>query len=556
MGGDRLFARPSIASFLGSRHAVKLRLLLGCLAMVGLSSCWNSVVGDQCADGLSPCGGRCLPHGQCKGVDGGLDGQGLDGEGLDGASDEVSLDTEAIDEGVAMDGASLDSEGNDGSTSSPVDADRGEAIAYDAPNRADTSDGRTDIRLDDATVDTKKVDAPPDSPGDSNDSAADIRLIFREVGVRDTIDASDVPWSNETGPLLDLATESSLDTQDSHSYCDTCEDARDASTVDRADSALDADAAMPDVPPPVDMGIDTTGPVIDTAPRCPSGQTLCSDTCVDVTSDYHNCGLCGVACQDDLHCADSLCTACPSSTLACGGQCIDPQSNPANCGACSVVCPGGACRFGTCKATTAGHAIVLGHDFLSNGVDQNKLLANAVFLSPSNPLQLAHYYNSANASAIGHSITAINAEATARGRQVVRTAVSTSTILTQLTTADVFLISGQQLANDTALQQLGTNWTSLLSTFVHTGGIIVLLDANYPGNSGGVQILSQAGILALTRSSSASNNSCTVSNGSDALASGVAATYVCAANSTTFTGSDGSVVVTSAGQPVVVHKKF
>jgi hypothetical protein len=240
----------------------------------------------------------------------------------------------------------------------------------------------------------------------------------------------------------------------------------------------------------------------------------------------------------------------------CPGRCADPLSDPANCGACGVVCPGGACRWGNCKPTTAGHAIVIGHDYLNSGSDTNKILTNSIFMSPSNPLKIAHYYNSANGAALVHTLTAIDAQATALGRQVASDPVSTSNIQTLLTSADVFLISGQQYAADATLQQLGTAWSTLLTAFVHTGGIIVLLDGDYAGNSGGVQILAQAGIVAMARGASATSNQCTVSSNTDAVAGGVGATYVCPANSTTFSTSDGTTVVASAGQPVVVHKKF
>jgi hypothetical protein len=524
------------------------------LALVGLSACGDSVVGGHCKEGLSPCAGKCVA-GPCRGLDGGLDGVTLDATELDGTTGE--LDAEAIDASLIDEGAP-DDDGDDGSTGPTIDADGNEVGSYDS-TVADTYRAPPDNRINDALVDTKKLDAAPDSSRDTQDAGSDARVILRDVGGSDgpdaRSDASDTPLGSGDGVALDVSRDTSPDTRDVGS------DARDSSPdLPGPDYPPDSPPDLPDVPILSDAGLDgggklDVGDIIDTAPRCPSGQSLCVDTCVDLTSDYQNCGLCGVTCGDSMVCVNSLCDTCPTGT-ACAGKCLDTQSDPNNCGACGVVCPGGACRWGNCKATTAGQIIVIGHDYLTNGTDLSKLLGNAVFLATSNQVQLAHYYNSANAIAVGHAVTTINAEGTARGRQVTRAAVSTSNILAQLTTADVFLISGQQLATDSTLQQLGTNWASMLSVFVHTGGIIVLLDANYTGNAGGIQILSQAGLVNISRSTSASGGQCVVSSNSDPLAANVSASYVCLANSTTFAGSDGTTVISSSASPVVIRKSF
>ncbi len=66
---------------------------------------------------------------------------------------------------------------------------------------------------------------------------------------------------------------------------------------------------------------------------------------------------------------------------------------------------------------------------------------------------------------------------------------------TQLAAADVFLIYGQEQAIDATLTQLGQNWAIAMTTFVNRGGTVIVLDGLYPGNTGTVQIVSQAGLF-------------------------------------------------------------
>src|SRR4051794_23284151 len=47
------------------------------------------------------------------------------------------------------------------------------------------------------------------------------------------------------------------------------------------------------------------GQVIPT--ECPSGQTLCGDTCADLKSSEEHCGSCGTSCGVGTACANSAC---------------------------------------------------------------------------------------------------------------------------------------------------------------------------------------------------------------------------------------------------------
>ncbi len=87
---------------------------------------------------------------------------------------------------------------------------------------------------------------------------------------------------------------------------------------------------------------------------CPSGQTRCNGTCVDILTDGANCGGCGRVCEHVNACQQGRCPlACPAGQARCTeGQCVDITGDAANCGACGVTCPAGfGCQGGTCSRT-------------------------------------------------------------------------------------------------------------------------------------------------------------------------------------------------------------
>jgi hypothetical protein len=52
---------------------------------------------------------------------------------------------------------------------------------------------------------------------------------------------------------------------------------------------------------------------------CHAGQTCCSGTCIDLTSDDTNCGSCGHICLSGEHCQNGSCNGCPSGQMQCPG---------------------------------------------------------------------------------------------------------------------------------------------------------------------------------------------------------------------------------------------
>jgi hypothetical protein len=505
----------------------------------------DPMVGRQCGEGLVPYGSGCVPVNACVALDGGTAITTLDGAVVDpvpGIDAELGV---GLDAGETVDGETYDGE------ELAVDAagdEAGLASGSDAAPKSDAS-AKTDLVL----PDTKKTDTSSSLARDTQDAAIDAPMLSPDANLPDTRGSSKDAYIDTRDaaakPDAVAASDVHRDTKDAYLGCLGCQDAADAPGSDAHDDATDA----PGSDASAVIVVDDAG---EAGLSCASPTVPCTDQCADLMTDEKNCGRCGKSCGF-LICISGECQNCPTGKTACNGDCVDLQSDPNNCGACSTACEGAACRFGVCKETTAGHVFVIGHDFRNTNEDIDKILVNAVFASTSaDPLQLAHYSTSANSSSLRGANTAIATGATTLGRTYVRNAVNTTNIVAQLTEADVFLVYGLENATDPTLEQLATDWAGPLALFVHTGGILIVLDGDYPGNSGTVTLLSQAGILDIQRAGSATNGQCEVAAPSDVLAVDVATPYVCPLNSTTFSTTDGNAVVESNGLPVVVHKAF
>src|SRR5690242_10641521 len=65
--------------------------------------------------------------------------------------------------------------------------------------------------------------------------------------------------------------------------------------------------------------------------------TDCNGSCVDVSGDAQNCGMCGNPCGPDQACEAGVCT-CPTGQVECNDACIDPNTDNSNCGSCGNLC--------------------------------------------------------------------------------------------------------------------------------------------------------------------------------------------------------------------------
>src|SRR5262249_18418180 len=80
----------------------------------------------------------------------------------------------------------------------------------------------------------------------------------------------------------------------------------------------------------------------------------------DLKSDSANCGACGHACADGQACQNGACTSTcvgPNLTLCAPGSCVNTQTSTTNCGACGAICaPGQLCVKGACADDCGGNA--------------------------------------------------------------------------------------------------------------------------------------------------------------------------------------------------------
>jgi hypothetical protein len=78
---------------------------------------------------------------------------------------------------------------------------------------------------------------------------------------------------------------------------------------------------------------------------CTGEQKRCGEACILQSQ------CCSAAdCPSDATCEDGACL-CPSGQTECTGSCVDLASDSTNCGACGNVCSSGTCSSGNCSCT-------------------------------------------------------------------------------------------------------------------------------------------------------------------------------------------------------------
>jgi hypothetical protein len=477
------------------------------LLPLALGACASAIVGGECEEGYSVC------HGACVDLRNDSTNCGFCGNNCSGASSCVAGAC-VIGEG-GLDLGSRDLGGDDAGDADLPDG----ALRDGAPG--DGSNGERDGSLPDGAVDDGSVD---DSGTDDGGGAGDGSVADGSVSDGGTSDGGVRDGSVADGGVSDGSV---------------------------ADGGV-SDGSVADGGG-VDGGPDDGGaPLI-----CDIGQIPCGDVCVRTESDPANCGSCGHNCLATEVCSAGVCAPlCEVPLVACSRHCVDLQSDPDHCGTCPNVCATGICIDATCSSGTAGHVVLIGHDYSTPRIGMNRVAGNSVFLGSGSPVRVLVYQGRARAASITGTDVAINQVATARGRSWARTPVTRAEVTLQLASAEVLVVYAQGNETDAELQAIGVEWSVALLSFVRRGGVIVVFDTNSGSNVGTFQLLASAGLLNVTSRTVITGATVTVDSAAlgDAVAIGVPSMYRAETTSVRFDATDPLTVVRDSIGPVVIHR--
>lgn len=303
--------------------------------------------------------------------------------------------------------------------------------------------------------------------------------------------------------------------------------------------------------------------------ECRADLALCAGMCVDLASDPRHCGACNNACDQGQQCVLGACEGteigplpiarglvpeCAAPRLECDGLCVDPERDPDHCGGCASACDSGVCEQGRCALPLAGHAVLIGHDYREGRPGMNQIVGNAVFLARRSPVRVLTYEGAATAASILGTDAAIQQVARGTGRTWTRTVVSEEDVPTRLSGADVLLVYAQPDVSEDALARLSGAWGAALWTFLHAGGVVVVLDGRGAG-PGTHRLLVHAGLVEADGRTDVSHRIVSVVDASDAVALGVPLSYRAEHSTVRFEGAEDAVVTDGQG-PVVIHRTF
>ncbi len=478
-------------------------LLLALLPLV-FTACASTVIGGECIDGFSVCRGACVDLlndrtncGVCGNTCGGgslcVAGACTSGEGGVDLGPR-DLGPRDLGHGDAGDGGTLDGDLLDG----------------------DLLDGEVP---DGALLDGEVPDGSNGDAGDFDGGGVDGSVLDGSVVDGGGVDGSVVDGGGVDGSVVDGG-------------------GVDGSVVDGGG---------------VDGSVGDGGALLP----CDIGQIRGGDLCVRPDSDPANCGFCDNICLPAEVCSVGVCApVCDAPLVPCGHSCVDLQTDPDHCGSCPNVCATGICIDSACSSGTAGHVVLIGHDYTTTRIGMNRVAGNAVFLGSGSPVRVLVYEGRARAASIAGTDVAINQVATARGRTWARTPVTRADVPLMLASAEVLVVYAQRDATDADLQAIGTEWSVALLSFVHRGGVIVVFDTAGGANVGTFQLLSSAGLLTVASHTVITGTTVSVDAAAfgDAVAIGVPAMYRAETTSVRFDTTEPLTVVRDATGPVVVHR--
>ena len=212
------------------------------------------------------------------------------------------------------------------------------------------------------------------------------------------------------------------------------------------------------------------------------------------------------------------------------------------------------------EITLDGHVVLVGHDYYNTTSGATRALGNAVFslTQETGTVSVLAYTGYADTSSTGekvHTDAAIDSVAATLGRTWSRTEFSSYSLLGSsydLNNYDVLLVYEQEDASSTISRNIGIAWQSELEDFVANGGVVVVCG----GSGESWEILNQSGLMTVTSSAFISAQTIVVNDATDPVAQGVTS-YTTPSATNTYSTTDGNTVLaSSAGGKVVIHKTF
>jgi hypothetical protein len=230
---------------------------------------------------------------------------------------------------------------------------------------------------------------------------------------------------------------------------------------------------------------------------------------------------------------------------ACGGVCVDVQTDPAHCGSCDHPCQTGLCSDGQCQGAFAGHVVMMGVDlsFTSPAASPAKLLGNAAFLHPDDPLEVVVFDAFGDDPAVATALAILTLEAAVRGRTLATSSVSDADELATIATT---------------LQASVVVLPTPLADFASQGGVVIGLTREPHAAT----FMREVGLFGELTAHPAAPGPLVIAAWLDAISTGVLSPFAqgpqsLAFESPVFAGPDTSIVVrSSSDEPVVVHRVF
>jgi hypothetical protein len=316
------------------------------------------------------------------------------------------------------------------------------------------------------------------------------------------------------------------------------------------------DAGMPWAPDAEPDGGAVSADADPSGSSCDLGEIRCGDRCARPDRDRDHCGGCGASCAAGAVCAAGECTdACDEPLVWCEGACVDVTgTDPDHCGACGRGCPSGLCVAGECRDATAGHVVLVGHDFTVSRTGMARIAGNAVFLASGAPVEVLAFEGSALERSIRGIDRAVDQVAASSGRSWIKSEAVEAQLLVQLEHADVLLVYPQRSGSDRGLTALGIEWSRGLASFLRRGGVVVVFDGPSPDHRGTFQVLEGASLIDVDRQTVVTGDPLSLEAPADAVGLRVPLTYLAEESTVSFATDEPAAVVAHDTGPVVVHR--